>query len=79
MIDKLNLDLKLSLFEESKSYVLVDDSLLLKVLDPELDIFDMFSDFKGEPIGLATYILPGLPEQNIPFEKLYGVPKAKWD
>lgn len=71
-------ELKQSLRDESKSFVLVDDSLLLQVIASDLDIFDMYSDFSGEPIGLATYLVPGLPEQNIPFASIYGVPKSKW-
>lgn len=79
MKDTFNVELKHSLNEESQSYVLVDDSLMLKIISPDLDIFEMYSDFSGEPIGLAEYIVPGLPEQNIPFAYIYGVPKTTWN
>ncbi|MBI3600744.1 MAG: HNH endonuclease [Nitrospinae bacterium] len=79
MKDDFNIGLSYSLTEESQSYVLVDDSLLLKIISPNLDIFEMCSDFSGEPIGLASYLIPGLPEQNIPFALIYGVPKPKWN
>jgi len=77
--DDFNIELKYSLSEESQSYVLVDDSLLLKIISPDLDIFEMYSDFSGEPIGLASYLIPGLSEQNIPFAPIYGIPKSKWN
>jgi len=79
MDDDFNLELKQSLSEESKSFVLVDDSLLLQIIAPDLDIFEMYSDFLDEPIGLAEYLVPGLPEQNIPFVCIYGIPIAKWN
>lgn len=79
MKDDFSVELKQSLNDESQSFVFVDDSLLLQVIAPDLDIFEMYSDFSGEPIGLAEYMVPGLPEQNIPFAYIYGVPKTKWN
>lgn len=79
MASDFNVELKRSLLEESESFVLVDDSLLLQVIAPDLDIFEMYSDFSGEPIGVAEYLVPGLPEQNMPFAPIYGVPKSKWN
>ncbi|NTU43122.1 MAG: HNH endonuclease [Nitrospirales bacterium] len=71
--------LRFSLAEEAQTHVLVDDSLLLSIISSDLDIFDMYSDFSEEPIGLTSYLIPGLPEHNIPFAPLYGVPKNKWN
>ncbi|HDY68297.1 hypothetical protein LCGC14_2904550 [marine sediment metagenome] len=79
MASDFNVELKHSFNEEAELFVLVDDSLLLQVIAPDLDIFDMYSDFSGTPIGIAEYLVPGLPEQNIPFASIYGVPKCKWN
>lgn len=76
--DKFKINLKHSLKDELNSYVLVDDSLLLQIFSPNLDIFDMYSDFSGEPIGLSEYFLPRRPGQDLPFGMLYGVPSTKW-
>jgi hypothetical protein len=70
-VDKSKIELKRSLSEESENFVLIDDSLLLKALHTDLDIFDMFSDIAKEPIGLATYLVPGLPNQNMPIQTIY--------
>ena len=79
MNENIDVVLKRSLKDESESFVLIDDSLLLQVIAPDLDIFEMYSDFAEEPIGLADYLVPGLPEHNVPFYKIYGVPKSKWN
>ncbi len=70
--------MKYSLAEEARSFALVDDSMLLHGVSPNLDIFDMYSDFSGEPIGLVDYIMHPPREQNAPIAFLYGVPLAKW-
>jgi 5-methylcytosine-specific restriction endonuclease McrA len=76
---KFNADLVYDLATEAKAYNLVDDSLLLQAISPDLDIFDMYSDFSGEPIGLSEYLLPRPDGHDLPFGPLYGVPKAKWE
>jgi hypothetical protein len=75
MADEIRM--KNSLTEESRSYALIDDTPLLHAISVDLDIFDMYSDFTGEPICLATYMFPA-SEQGMPIATVYGVPLAKW-
>ena len=75
---KFDVDLKYNLRDELNTFVLVDDSLLLQTISPSLDIFDMYSDFSGEPIGVTEYFIPHPYGRNLPFGILYGVPKLKW-
>jgi len=81
MKDEVHIEIKQSLSDESKEVVLVDDSMLLKVIntDPSLDIFKTFGDFIGKPFGLQEYLVSGSKEQNLLFETLYGVPKTNWN
>ncbi|MFQ5686167.1 MAG: hypothetical protein ACE5GV_05850 [Candidatus Scalindua sp.] len=68
-----------NLAKETDHVVLVDDSLLLQSLSVDVDIFDMYSDFAGEPISLNEYLIPGKAlKRNLPLGIIYGVPKSKW-
>ena len=80
-MDKTELEVELNdnLAKETDHVILVDDSLLLQSLSADVDIFDMYSDFAGEPISLNEYLIPGKAlKRNLPLAIIYGVPKSKW-